>query len=377
MAARKSRKPSVADASVTIKDIAEHLGISHSTVSRALSDHPYTNEQTKQNVRQAVERLGYVPNAAARSLRSDKGSLVGLILPQIQNELFGMTAEIVAHRCSKNGFQMMLAASEDDPVAEYNQVLALREARARGIILTPTPGLLEKTAALLQGVPLVQYSRHHPRLAAPSVSVDGERGLLVATQHLLQLGHRRIAYVGMQTDRSTGAERLAGYLKAHDRAGVRKDAALRRLGPSDPDFARAAVSDLLNLADPPTALLLGSNALTVGALRALRDAGLEMPRDLSLIGFGDPSWYALWNPGITTVGTPLVEMAEAASSALMRQLTSLAEVPERGNAHFSIDATFVLRGTTAPPHRLRNRRSARRTHDTRTRRAGSGSRPAP
>ena len=115
----------------------------------------------------------------------------------------------------------------------------------------------------------------------------------------------------------------------------------------------------------------------MGALRALRDAGLEMPRDLSLIGFGDPSWYALWNPGITTVGTPLVEMAEAASSALMRQLTSLAEVPERGNAHFSIDATFVLRGTTAPPHRLRNRRSARRTHDTRTRRAGSGSRPAP
>ena len=90
MAARKSRKPSIADASVTIKDIAEHLGISHSTVSRALSDHPYTNEQTKQNVRQAVERLGYVPNAAARSLRSDKGSLVGLILPQIQNELFGM-----------------------------------------------------------------------------------------------------------------------------------------------------------------------------------------------------------------------------------------------------------------------------------------------
>ena len=362
---------------MTIKDIAEHLGISHSTVSRALSDHPYTNEQTKQNVRQAVERLGYVPNAAARSLRSDKGSLVGLILPQIQNELFGMTAEIVAHRCSKNGFQMMLAASEDDPVAEYNQVLALREARARGIILTPTPGLLEKTAALLQGVPLVQYSRHHPRLAAPSVSVDGERGLLVATQHLLQLGHRRIAYVGMLTDRSTGAERLAGYMKAHDRAGVRKDPALRRLGPSDPDFARAAVGDLLNLVEPPTALLLGSNALTVGALRALRDAGLEMPRDLSLIGFGDPSWYALWNPGITTVGTPLVEMAEAASSALMRQLTSLAEVPERGNAHFSIDATFVLRGTTAPPHRLRNRRSARRTHDTRTRRAGSGSRPAP
>ena len=377
MATRKSRKHSIADASVTIKDIAEYLGISHSTVSRALSDHPYTNEQTKQKVRHAVERLGYVPNAAARNLRSDKGSLVGLILPYIQNELFGMAAQIVSHRCSKSGFQMVLAVSEDDPVAEYNEVLALREARTRGIILTPTPGLLEKTAALLHGVPLVQYSRRHPRLAAPSVSVDGERGVLVATQHLLQLGHRRIAYVGMQEDRSTGAERLAGYLKAHDRAGLRKDPALRRLGASDPDFARAAVSDLLNLSEPPTALLLGSNALTVGALRALRDAGLEMPRDLSLIGFGDPSWYALWSPGITTVGLPLMEMAEAASSALMRQMNAAVDPSARGDAHFAIDPTFVLRGTTGPPARLRNRRSARGTLEVRAKRVGSGTRPTP
>jgi len=345
---RKNSKPTAADPSVTIKDIADYLGISHSTVSRALSDHPYTNAETKAKVRQAVEKLGYVPNAAARSLRSDKGSMVGLILPDIHNELFAVTAQIVSHRCLKSGIPMVLAVSEDDSSAELSHVMALRQARALGIILTPTPGLLEKTAGLLHSVPLVQYSRRHPRLSAPSVSVDGERGVLVATQHLLQIGHRRIAYVGMETDKSTGAERLSGFLKAYDLAGLRSDAALRRLGPSHSDFARAAVTSVLALPNPPTALLLGSNALTVGALKALRHAGLETPRDISLIGWGDASWYSLWRPGITTIGMPTVEMAEAAASLLMRQLAGERHITEGRSGHVAIEPTFVLRETTAP-----------------------------
>jgi DNA-binding LacI/PurR family transcriptional regulator len=357
---RKSSKISVADMSVTIKDIAEHLGISHSTVSRALSDHPYTNADTKQRVRLAVEKLGYVPNAAARNLRGDQGSIVGLVLPDIVNELFGITAQTVSHHCLKNGFQMVLCVSEDDPLTEYKHVMALREARAAGIIITPTPGMLEKTRTLLQSVPVVQYSRRHPRLSAPSISVDGERGVLVATQHLLQLGHRRIGYVGMASDKSTGAERLAGFTKAHKSAGVRLDPARVRLGASHPDFARAAVSDLLQLADPPTALLLGSNPMTVGALRALRQAGLEAPRDISLICFGDPAWYSLWNPGITTIGLPTLEMADAVASELMRQLSPPAAGADTRPTHFAIEPIFLVRETTAAVKGARGVKGIRR-----------------
>ncbi len=368
---RKNPKLTAADPSVTIKDIAEHLGISHSTVSRALSDHPYTNAETKAKVRQAVEKLGYVPNAAARSLRCDKGSLVGLILPDIHNVLFTVTAQIVSHRCLKSGTPMVLAVSEDDPAAELNHVTALRQARTLGIILTPTPGLMEKTASLLHGLPLVQYSRRHPKLSAPSVSVDGERGVLVATEHLLQIGHHRIAYVGMESDKSTGAERLAGFLKAQQKAGEDTDPALRRLGPSHSDFARAAVADLLNLPDPPTALILGSNALTVGALKALRHAGLETPRDISLIGWGDSSWFSLWRPSITTIGMPAVEMAEAAASQLMRQLSK--DGADGGPAgHIAIEPTFVLRGHPAPLDGLRRTtKGARRRARAGSRKSGS------
>jgi DNA-binding LacI/PurR family transcriptional regulator len=354
---RKSSKVAVADSSVTIKDIAEYLGISHSTVSRALGDHPYTNAHTKQRVREAVEKLGYVPNAAARSMRGDLGSIVGLILPDIYNELFGATAQIVSHRCSKSGFQMVLAVSEDDPLTEYKHVLALREARAAGIIITPTPGLLDKTRALLQSVPVVQYSRRHPQLASPSISVDGERGIRVATLHLLQLGHRRIGYIGMTTDKSTGAERLGGYTAAHKQAGVRSDPALIRLGASHSDFARAAASELLQLPDPPTALLLGSNPMTVGALRALRQANLKVPADMSLICFGDSSWYTVWDQGITTIGSPFQQMADAVASELMRQLTPGANVAEGRATHLAFEPTFLVRETTAP---LRHSRDSKR-----------------
>lgn len=357
---RKSSKVSIANMSVTIKDIAEYLGISHSTVSRALSNHPYTNAETKQRVHAAVEKLGYVPNAAARSLRGDQGSIVGLVLPDIQNELFGIAAQTVSHRCLKNGFQMVLAVSEEDPLAEYKHVRALREARAAGIIITPTAGMLEKTRALLQSVPVVQYSRRHPRLSAPSISVDGERGVLVAAQHLLQLGHRRIGYVGMATDKSTGAERLAGFTKALKLERVRSDPALLRLGDAHADFARSAVSDLLQLADAPTALLLGSNAMTVGALRALRQAGLEVPRDISLICFGDPAWYSLWNPGITTIGLNTSGMAEAVASELMRQLAPAPAAKESAASHLQIEPIFLVRETTAPVKATRPGKGTRR-----------------
>ncbi len=336
---------------VTIKDVADHLGISHSTVSRALLDHPYTNAETKVKVRQAVEKLGYVPHAAARGLRNDSGSLVGLILPELQNELSIVMAQTIANHCLKAGLQMVLAVSGDDPSVEYQHVRALREARARGIIITGSPDMYPKTAELLNRGPTTQFSRRHPLLHSPSVAVDGDHGVFVATQHLLQLGHVRIGYVGMDVNRSTGAERLAGFVRAHKQAGVRIDPDLQRLGPAAADFGRVTVGELLQLDKPPTALVIGTGSVTMGALMALRQAGLDTPRDISLVGFGDPSWYALWSPGITAIGLPMLEMADATAGLLMRQLTPSTEA--KLATHLKMEPRFLVRGTTAPPQRMR------------------------
>ena len=343
---------------VTIKDVAEHLGISHSTVSRALADHPYTNADTKERVRQAVEKLGYVPHAAARGLRQDKGTLVGLIIPELQNELAVVMAQTIAAQCLKAGLQMVLAVTGDDPQVEYQHVKALREARARGIIITASPAIFDKTIELLHVIPTTQFSRRNPLLAAPSVAVDGDQGVFIATQHLLQLGHTRVAYVGMDVDKSTGAERLAGFLRAHKQVGARLDPSLQRLGPAMADFGRASVGDLLHLGKPPTALVLGAGSMTMGALMALRQAGLDTPGDISLVGFGDPSWYALWTPGITAIGLPMVEMAEATAAVLMRQMAPGAQTEPRTTAHIKMEPRFLMRGTTAPIQRRGAKRRA-------------------
>lgn len=333
--------------SVTIKVIADHLGISHSTVSRALNDHAFTKSETKHKVRQAAEKLGYVPYSAARALRADKTSLVGLILPEVENQVFATAAHTLAQRCLKAGLQLVLSISEDDEESEFKHVMALREARAIGIILTPSTRVLEKTINLLRNVPVVQYARRHAGLNAPSVSVAGKEGLFVGTSHLLQLGHRRIAYIGAAREMSPGAERLAGYIEAHARFNVPVDPALAYLGQTHQDLGHAAVIQLLELHDPPSAFILGSNAPMPGALRAFRQAGLEVPRDMSLVGYGDPSWYALWGGGITTMGIPLRELAEAATSQLMRQLRPEGEAFPKLPAHIALEPVFLLRGTTA------------------------------
>jgi DNA-binding LacI/PurR family transcriptional regulator len=345
---RKPTSKLTISGNVTIKHIAKYLGISHSTVSRALSDHPYTNAGTKNKVRQAVDKLGYVPHSAARTLRKDKGSLVGLILPDIRNELFATAAHVIAQRCLKAGLQLALSISEDDPIVEFKHVTALREARAVGIILTPSAGILDKTVALLHSMPIVQFSRRHTKLNAPSASVDGERALMIGTSHLLQLGHRRISYIGAEREKSTGAERLEGYAKAHRRFNVRLDPALAYLGPTHRDFGHAAVSELLRVPDPPSAFVLGSNALMPGALGAFRHAGLHIPRSISLVGFGDPTWYVQWgDDGITTLGMSLQDLAEAAASQLMRQLQP-SDANAKAPMHFALEPFFLLRGTTAP-----------------------------
>jgi DNA-binding LacI/PurR family transcriptional regulator len=346
----KSRKPPTAITSVTIKDIAERLGIAHSTVSRALNDHPYTNAETKRRVNEAAAALGYVPNAGARTLRSAESTLIGLILPDVQNEIFAVATKVLADRCAKAGYQLALSVTEDDPSVELNHVQAFRQARALGIIITPSPQPLEKTLALLSSTVVVQFSRRHPQIDAPSVAAHGEHGISAAVTHLAQLGHRRIAYLGMPSDRSTGAERLLGYMRAMKQCGLAVNPALVRLGPTRIEFARATVTSLLHMKQAPTAMVLGTADLTQGAIEAIRAGEVAVPAAVSVVGFGDPSWFKLWGPGISTIGVPLVELAEAAVSLLLRQINSDGEESASlSQTRIALDPFLILRGTTAPP----------------------------
>ncbi len=338
--------------SVTIKEIAARLGVSHSTVSRALNDHHHTSDRTKARVRAAAETMGYIAHTPARTMRRARGSIVGLIVPDVQNDFYATVAKVMAESCAAESLQLVLALSEDDPDLEYRHALALREALAAGVVITASAAPRRATLALLRDSPTVQLVRDHPGVEGDWVGIDDHEGTFAAASHLIELGHKRLAFVGAPEELSTGAARLAGFRDALANGGLSAASAPVELGPPRPGFGVEAVARLLALRPRPTGLVTASSQLTIGALDAVRAAGLALPGDLSMVGLSDPDWFRLWGPGITTVGLPVHEIATTAASLLFRRIREQ-DVSQGGEelrpTRAQLSPYLIVRGTTAPP----------------------------
>src|SRR5882757_518572 len=181
---------------VTIKDIAAQLKMSHTTVSRALNDRYHISKQTKERVRAAAEQLGYVANLSARMIRGDTSLTIGLLIPDVQNDFYSRISKELAERCRRAGGRMLLAITEDDPFTEENEIRDLVEARVKGIIATLTSRPQPTSLLWLREIPSIQLVRRTAKLNRAAVCMEDEHGCQSATEHLLNLGHRRIAYVG-------------------------------------------------------------------------------------------------------------------------------------------------------------------------------------
>ena len=328
---------------VTIRDLAKELGLTHATVSRALNDHPQTNAGTKVRVRALAAARGYVPNAAARSMRHQTSSLFGLVVPDIENPFYGTVAKAMAKALSAAGMQLMLAISEDDPAVEHREVLALRSARVAGIAVTLTAHPLPATLSLLKAVravQLIRYVRGGPR---PCVLMNDAQGVKEALLHLLDLGHRDIAYIGAVLDLSTGAARFQGYQSALAQRRIRVRETLVKFGPPKPAFGRDALLGLMNLPKPPTAVFMASPQLTLGALVAANEMKIRLPEGISLVSYGDAEWFLATQPAVTAMRLPIEDTAQAATNFL-----TAASRPESNGVRDSIvfDPELVLRGTT-------------------------------
>lgn len=334
---------------ITIKDIAEHLGLSHPTVSRALRDLPSVQVKTRERVKQAALELGYIPNSGARMLRRTRSELVGVIFPDIQNDFYSATMATLAAAFLAHSYKLVLATSEDDPDIELKHVRSLREARVAGVIIAPTAGMRKESISLLSSIPTIQLLRQHPKLRAAAVKVDEHRGIALATQRLIEQGHQRVALIAGFNSLSTGQAREAGYRSAMSQGGLPVDASLIQQGTPRPSFGHEAMSRLLDLRHPPTGVVLTSSQLTLGALAAIQERRMRVPEQLALVGYHDPPWYRLWGPGISCVSLPVQDMAATGASLLLRQL-GLNDRPQDGIAadeaqEVSFAPELVVRGT--------------------------------
>ncbi|MBE4739073.1 LacI family DNA-binding transcriptional regulator [Streptomyces caniscabiei] len=333
---------------ITTRDIAERLGVSVSTVGRALADDPRISEETKFKVRQAASEMGYVGNRAARMMRGASSNVVGLVIPDIRNSFYST----IAHELSKNmeaeGFQLMLAETDDDRMVELRHLRELSATRVAGVIIVPTARPHGDAVKLLRTVPHLQLLRRHPSLGAQWFGVDDHEALRRATAHLVTQGHTRIAYLGGPEELPTGAERLRGFHTALTEGGLSADTARTELAPpSSVDHGRRATRRLLEGPDAPTALVLGSIQLTRGVLEELSTQGVEVPRELSVVGFGDEPGFSWWGRGLTTTGLPIEEMATGCALWLLRRLKT---EPGNDGPYASVSpGSLIVRGSTASP----------------------------
>lgn len=304
----------------TIKDIAARLGISHTTVSRALRGYPYVNEELRQRVRQVADEMNYRPNALARGLKGMRSQLVGLIIPDLLNDFYATAATIIQAELAREGFRLLLSVSGNDPQSEAAYLNAMREERVQGLILVPcsrNERALSEYAA--EGVPVIEFTRRSST-SLDAILPDDAGGAQMATEHLLRLGHTRIGIIIGQRALSTTRGRVEGYRRALKVWGLSVDESLIKMARFDRASGRQATEELLDLPTPPTSIFATSNVLLLGALQTLESRKVKIPENISLVGFGNPDWCAVWRPPITTVAFATEEMSILAVKTLLQRM---------------------------------------------------------
>jgi LacI family transcriptional regulator, repressor for deo operon, udp, cdd, tsx, nupC, and nupG len=331
----------------SIRHVAARAGVSVGTVSRALRGQPGVAPATRHRVQAAAGELGYVASPSAASLASGRTMAVGLVVPYITRWFYASVVQGAEAVLASAGYDVLLydLAGRADARTRLlgGRLLEKRVDAALLITLNLTP--VERAALLSLGRPIVLVGGS---AGFPSVSIDDVEVGVTATAHLIELGHRRIGFVGVDRNvRGTflaAGDRRRGYRRALRRAGIEVDRALEKCGDFTVASGREAMHDLMALDEPPTAVFAASDEMAMGCLHAVRQAGLRVPEDFSVIGIDDHEMAPLHD--LTTVAQPVVEQGRVAARLLLDQL--------RGE-HVAADTTvvvpttLVLRATTAPP----------------------------
>jgi DNA-binding LacI/PurR family transcriptional regulator len=301
--------------SVSIKDIAKVAGVSPSTVSRALSDHPRISLETKERIRRLATEMDYSPSAVARSLVTQRTSIIGLAVAWVSDPFLAQVVRGIEDTALEHGYTVILSSFYGEPDREKEVLSTFRERRVDGIIVESSCFDTYPRSLLSQfGLPIVLINR--PEYIY-SVSTDNLHGGRLATEYLLDLGHSRIGYIAAERGRRTNSDRLEAYKEALQRRGIAFDPDLVVHGDGYVRGGKETMSRLLALPSPPTAVFCYNDLTAIGAALAVREAGLRVPDDISLVGFDDIELAPYSHPPLTTVRQPVYELGHRAMEIVL------------------------------------------------------------
>ncbi len=306
---------------VTIREVAAEADVSIATVSRVLAGLPGVKGEARDRVHGAVAKLKYRPNVMARGLRLGQRNVVGVIIPDLRNPFFTGVAHGVEGALYSEGYTLLLGNTDGEPEREQEQLEIFRAEGIAGLVFIAgnCPSAAAETLRSW-GIPVVAVDRAPGGLDLDLVSSNNREGVRQAVNHFLSLGLREVAIVTGPAGIDVAEERLGGYWDALRSAGV----AVRESFIIHSDFGReggyAAMSQLLDLARPPRAVVVGNNLMTLGALQAIYERAVRVPEDLALIGFDDIPWGAFARPALTAVAQQAEELGRVAATLLLERL---------------------------------------------------------
>lgn len=328
----------------TIKHVAARAGVSFTTVSHVVNGTRPVSDHVRSKVEAAIAELGYVPSGVARSLRVRATATLGLLLPNAGNPYFAELARGIEDHAERNGYSVILCNSDDDIDKQLRYLRVLLERRIDGLIVASVASDAAFAQALANlRVPLVLVDRSLDGVSADQLRVDHEQGGYLATRHLLELGHRRIVCIGGPACTQVAQLRAAGYRRALGEAGIEAQAVVDCAFTSPAGHAAAQV--LLAGDARPTAIFAGNDMIALGVLRAAAERGLQVPQQLSVVGFDDIEVSRYLHPALTTVGQCIGQLGEQVAARLLERIRT----PGLAVSQQLIEPILVLRESSAAP----------------------------
>lgn len=306
----------------TIRDVARRAGVSMTTVSHVVNDTRTVSPEGRARVEQAIRDLGYVPSAVARSLKTQSTRTVGMMIPNSSNPYFAELARVVEDRCFAAGYTLVLCSTDDEPRRQSVYLKVLSERRIDGLIVVST-GHEAELRAMLAGLtmPYVLVDREIDDPNCDLVETTHLHGGLLATRHLLSLGHQRIACIGGPEELAPSDQRIEGWRLAFTEIGrpLERDTLLWR-GDFTSQGGYEAMHAIARSPTLPTAVFVCNDLMAIGALRAAHECGLRVPEDLSMVGFDDIELAAFTSPPLTTVAQPKRRIGALAVDMLLERI---------------------------------------------------------
>lgn len=339
---------------VTIKDIARAAGVSHPTVSRALNDNPAISKATSERIKKLAVKMGYVPNASARGLKTSRTKALGVIISQIEDPFWSEVLNGVDDVLHPAGYSLFIAATHRERQREKEVVQAMVQRGVDGVILL-APQFSQEQSHLLRtyGLPMTMVNNEGAGECQYLIYNDDDYGIRLVARHLIELGHRKIAFLGNRMGGLTNSNRLAGFRDELKTAGLEiSEKFIFLASAGNPSGGREGTISLLSQEEMPTAIVCYNDFLAAGVYNALLEKGLRIPQDVSVTGFDNITIAAYLSPTLTTLHQFKYELGVGAAKMMLEMLEQgygRSEDPVQLHRKISIKGTLYIRASTAPP----------------------------